>query len=105
MSFRTKLLSLAAIGLCMNAGVALADTASAKIALSNNYAGNSWRQAMLKSWEKVTGQAVKDGVVLDLRYEARDIDQRITSQERIDQWFEAKTRGLTPLAKAQLKAR
>ncbi|MDY0870345.1 ABC transporter substrate-binding protein [Dongia rigui] len=65
MSFRVKLLSLAAIGLCMNAGVALADTASAKIALSNNYAGNSWRQAMLKSWEKVTGQAVKDGVVAE----------------------------------------
>jgi type I restriction enzyme, R subunit len=50
-------------------------------------------------------EAVKDGVVLDLRYEARDIDQSITSQKRIDQWFEAKTRGLTPLAKAQLKAR
>ena len=50
-------------------------------------------------------EAVKDGVVLDLRYEARDIDQRITSQEKIDQWFEAKTRGLTDLAKAQLKQR
>jgi type I restriction enzyme R subunit len=50
-------------------------------------------------------EAVKDGVVLDLRYEARDIDQNITSQKKIDQWFEAKTKGLTPLAKAQLKAR
>jgi type I restriction enzyme, R subunit len=50
-------------------------------------------------------EAVKDGVVLDLRYEARDIDQRITSQKKIDQWFEAKTRGLTDLAKAQLKSR
>jgi len=50
-------------------------------------------------------EAVKDGVILDLRYEARDIDQTITSQARIDQWFEAKTRGLTPLAKAQLKQR
>jgi type I restriction enzyme R subunit len=50
-------------------------------------------------------EAVKDGVVVDLRYEARDIDQRITSQARIDQWFEAKTRGLTDLAKAQLKQR
>jgi type I restriction enzyme R subunit len=50
-------------------------------------------------------EAVKDGVVLDLRYEARDIDQSITSQVKIDQWFEAKTSGLTPLAKAQLKAR
>ena len=50
-------------------------------------------------------EAVKDGVVLDLRYEARDIDQRITSQAKIDQWFEAKTKGLTDLAKAQLKRR
>jgi ribose transport system substrate-binding protein len=31
---------------------ALADTSGARIALSNNYAGNSWRQAMLESWEK-----------------------------------------------------
>jgi type I restriction enzyme, R subunit len=29
-------------------------------------------------------EAVKDGVVLDLRYEARDIDQYITSQSRIE---------------------
>ncbi|MGD0886144.1 MAG: HsdR family type I site-specific deoxyribonuclease [Thermodesulfovibrionales bacterium] len=50
-------------------------------------------------------EAVKDGVVLDLRYEARDIDQRITSQAKIDQWFDAKTKGLTDLAKAQLKQR
>ncbi len=50
-------------------------------------------------------EAVKDKVVLDLRYEARDIDQRITSQTKIDQWFEAKTKGLTALAKAQLKQR
>ena len=50
-------------------------------------------------------EAVKDGVVVDLRYEARDIDQNITSQARIDQWFEAKTKGLTDLAKAQLKQR
>ena len=50
-------------------------------------------------------EAVKDKVVLDLRYEARDIDQNITSQAKIDQWFEAKTKGLTDLAKAQLKQR
>jgi len=42
---------------------AFADTASKKIALSNNYAGNSWRQAMLTSWDKVTGAAVSSGVV------------------------------------------
>ncbi|MDI1475688.1 type I restriction endonuclease subunit R [Polyangium sp. y55x31] len=50
-------------------------------------------------------EAVRDGVVLDLRYEARDIDQNLTSPAKIDQWFEAKTQGLTPLAKAQLKSR
>ena len=50
-------------------------------------------------------EAVKDGVVLDLLYEARDIDQNITSQDKIDQWFEAKTKGLNDLAKAELKRR
>ncbi len=50
-------------------------------------------------------EAVRDRVVLDLRYEARDIDQSITSQVKIDQWFEIKTQGLTDLAKAQLKQR
>lgn len=48
-------------------------------------------------------EAVTDGVVLELRYEARDIDQHLTSQQKIDQWFEAKTRGLSDLAKTQLK--
>ena len=48
-------------------------------------------------------QAVREGVVLDLRYEARDIEQAITSQQKIDSWFEAKTKGLTDLARAQLK--
>ena len=50
-------------------------------------------------------EAVQDRVVLDLRYEARDIDQDIASQAKIDQWFESKTRGLTDSAKAQLKQR
>ena len=50
-------------------------------------------------------EAVRDGVVLDLRYEARDIDQSLTSQAKVDQWFEAKTRGLTDYALAQLKQR
>ena len=40
-----------------------ADTASSRIAFSNNYAGNSWRQAMLKSYDAVTKKAVADGVV------------------------------------------
>lgn len=40
-----------------------ADTSKKKIVLSNNYAGNSWRQAMLKSWDRVTSEAVKKGIV------------------------------------------
>lgn len=48
-------------------------------------------------------EAVNDGVVLDLRYEARDIDQQVTSQKKVDDWFEAKTRGLSNLAKMQIK--
>jgi type I restriction enzyme, R subunit len=50
-------------------------------------------------------EAVSDRVVLDLQYEARDIDQSITSQEKVDKWFELKTKGLTDLARAQLKRR
>ena len=50
-------------------------------------------------------EAVSDGVVLDLRYEARDIDQNLTSEDRIDRWFESKTRGLSDVAKAQIKQR
>src|SRR3954447_26436546 len=40
-----------------------ADTSGKKIAFSNNYAGNSWRQAMLKSYDIVTKKAVADKVV------------------------------------------
>lgn len=48
-------------------------------------------------------EGVADGVVLDLKYEARDVPQEIQSQDRIDAWFDAKTRGLMPKAKAALK--
>jgi ribose transport system substrate-binding protein len=61
MNTRTMLLASAAI--LAVAMPAVADTAAKKIALSNNYAGNSWRQAMLTSWEKITGPAVADGIV------------------------------------------
>lgn len=50
-------------------------------------------------------EAVDDGVVLDLRYEARTIDQHLTSPEKVDQWFEANTKGMTDLSKAELKKR
>ena len=50
-------------------------------------------------------EAVDDGVVLDLLYEARDVEQFITDQRSIDDWFEAETKGLTDVAKTQLKQR
>lgn len=50
-------------------------------------------------------EAVADGVVLDLRYEARNIEQVLTSPEQIDKWFDAKTKGMTDLTKAELKKR
>jgi len=48
-------------------------------------------------------EAVKDEVVLDLVYEARDVDQKITSQKKVDEWFETKTRGLNDFQKTELK--
>lgn len=48
-------------------------------------------------------EAVEDGVVLDLVYEARDIDQRISSPERIDAWFASHTKGLNDFQKSALK--
>ncbi|MDD9316200.1 type I restriction endonuclease subunit R [Acinetobacter lactucae] len=48
-------------------------------------------------------EAVEDGVVLDIRYEARDIDQRVKSPKKVDEWFEAKTRKLSDLGKTLLK--
>ncbi len=50
-------------------------------------------------------EAVGDAVILDLIYEARDIDQQLASQERIDAWFEAKTRGLNDWQRDELKKR
>ena len=48
-------------------------------------------------------EAVEDDIVLDLVYEARDIDQRLTSPEKVDEWFDAKTRGLNDWKKDELK--
>ena len=50
-------------------------------------------------------EAVEDGVVLDLLYEARDVEQFVTDQQSIDEWFEAETKGLTDVAKVELKKR
>ena len=48
-------------------------------------------------------EAVQDGVVLDLLYEARDVDQKITDQKGIDEWFETVTKEMNDLPKAELK--
>jgi len=50
---------------------------------------------------------VRDGVVVDLCYEARDIDQNLASPRKVDQWFEAQVRksNLSDLAEIQLKQR
>ena len=58
-----RILALCALGSTLLAGSALADTSAKKVAFSNNYAGNSWRQAMLKSYDIVTKKAVADKVV------------------------------------------
>ncbi|MGF0040290.1 type I restriction endonuclease subunit R [Peptoniphilaceae bacterium SGI.131] len=49
-------------------------------------------------------EGVEDGVVLDLRYEARDVDQNVTNQDKVDLWFETKTKSLTDYAKNKLKS-
>ncbi|NJM67206.1 MAG: HsdR family type I site-specific deoxyribonuclease [Acaryochloris sp. RU_4_1] len=48
-------------------------------------------------------EAVADEIVLDLVYEARDIDQTLGSEDRVDAWFEAKTKGLNDWQKAELR--
>ena len=62
---KKTMIALATAAVTLAVLPAQADTSGKKIALSNNYAGNSWRQAMLKSWEKVTSKAVADGVVAE----------------------------------------
>jgi ribose transport system substrate-binding protein len=57
-----KVTALAALGV-LSAQAASAETKDMRIAFSNNYAGNAWRQAMLKSYDIVTQKAVKDGIV------------------------------------------
>lgn len=48
-------------------------------------------------------EGVEDKVILDLIYEARDIDQRLGSEDRVDAWFDAKTKGLNDWQKAALR--
>lgn len=48
-------------------------------------------------------EAVEDKVVLDLVYEARDIEQSLGFRHKVDAWFEAKTQGLNDWQKAALR--
>ncbi|GAA8355023.1 HsdR family type I site-specific deoxyribonuclease [Helicobacter pylori] len=48
-------------------------------------------------------EAVSDKVVLDLNYEARSVDQYVSSPEKLDEYFELKTQGLNEAAKTELK--
>ncbi len=48
-------------------------------------------------------EAVEDGVVLDLVYEARDIDQRLSSPQKVDEWFAVKTKGLNDFQTNEIK--
>ena len=50
-------------------------------------------------------EAVSDRVILHLRYEARKIPQELSSPEKVDLWFDAKTAGLNEVARAKLKKR
>lgn len=50
-------------------------------------------------------EAVADKVVLDLKYEARDVPERLTSQKKIDEWFEQKTKNLNKFQKALVRKR
>lgn len=50
-------------------------------------------------------EAVADKVVLDLKYEARDVPQRLTSPQAIDAWFDEKTQNLNNFQKAVLRKR
>lgn len=50
-------------------------------------------------------EAVRDKVVLDLKYEARDVPQRLTSQKEIDEWFNQKTKGLNNFQRSVLRKR
>ncbi len=50
-------------------------------------------------------QAVADKVVLDLKYEARAVPQRLTSRVAVDLWFEKTTKGLNNFQRATLRKR
>jgi type I restriction enzyme R subunit len=50
-------------------------------------------------------EAVTDKVILDLKYEARGVPQRLTSKKAIDDWFEKRTKGLNSYQRSVLRQR
>ncbi len=50
-------------------------------------------------------EGVADGVILDLKYEARDVPQRISSPKAIEAYFEQKTKTLNNFQKAIIRKR
>ena len=50
-------------------------------------------------------EAVQDGVVLDLKYHARKVEQRLTMVREVDDWFAQKTRGLNAYQRSVLRKR
>jgi ribose transport system substrate-binding protein len=62
-------------------GVATGDTAGKKIALSNSYAGNSWRQQMLKTWNRAT----TDAIAAHLIKQAKVVNANASAPEQANQ--------------------
>jgi ribose transport system substrate-binding protein len=85
----------AALAVVIAAAVALpavaqdADTSDKRIGFSNNYAANSWRQAMLRSWDELAQQVVADGIVAaaDVRTTAQN-DATLQQQQISDMILE-----------------
>ena len=50
-------------------------------------------------------EGVADGVVLDLKYEARDVPQKLTKPKAIEDYFESKTKMLNKVQKAIIRHR
>jgi ribose transport system substrate-binding protein len=60
-------LALCLVVSAMPTGTLAGDTSQMRIALCNNYAGNSWRQAMLKAWEQAAQEATSKGIVKEVK--------------------------------------
>ena len=62
-AFGLGLALTAAPALAADTGTATGDTSKDGIALSNSYAGNTWRQQMLKTWDAATQDAISKHLI------------------------------------------